>query len=210
MIDITKLNIEGFPINFNWYNDQFPPLDALTYWHFLKGAKKVIEVGCGYSTQLAWQSGKDVIAIDPFPRVFSVDIPYVLKPVQEVPLALFEQLNQGDILFIDSSHIYAEGTDVYFLINDVLPKLKEGVLIHFHDYFGPYGYPTEWQQNREMKLWNENEYIMPLLVDYQVLCFNYDLSQTQNEQLKAAYPFVPTDIKNNLGAVRGASLWLKK
>jgi hypothetical protein len=209
-MDISKLNIDSFPINFNWYNDQFPPLDALTYWHFLKGAKKVIEVGCGYSTQLAWQSGAEVTAIDPQPRVFSVDIPYILKPVQEVELAVFEQLNQGDILFIDSSHIYAEGTDVYFLINQVLPKLKEGVLIHFHDFFGEYGYPTEWQQNPEMKLWNENEYLMPLLVDYQTLCFNYDSSKTKNEQLKAAYPFVPTDIKNNLGAVRGASLWLKK
>jgi hypothetical protein len=209
-MDITKLNIDGFPINFNWYNDQFPPLDALTYWHFLKDAKKVIEVGCGYSTQLAWQSGVDVTAIDPQPRVFSVDIPYILKPVQEVELAVFEQLNQGDILFIDSSHIYAEGSDVHFIINEVLPKLKEGVLIHFHDYFGRYGYPTEWQQNPEMKLWNENDKLMPLLVGYQVLFFNYDISKTQNEQLLAAYPFVPTDIKNNLGAVRGASLWLKK
>ena len=38
-----KLNVEGFPSDFNFYNDQFPPLDALTYWHFLKSAKRVVE-----------------------------------------------------------------------------------------------------------------------------------------------------------------------
>jgi hypothetical protein len=28
-----NLSVEDFPNEFDWYNDQFPPLDALTYWH---------------------------------------------------------------------------------------------------------------------------------------------------------------------------------
>lgn len=209
-MQLTKLNVTDFPINFNWYNDQFPPLDALTYWHFLKGAKKVIEVGCGYSTQLALQAGVELTAIDPQPRIMYDQINYVRSYVQDVSFNMFEKLETNDVLFIDSSHIYAQGSDVHFLINQVVPKLNKGVLLHFHDYFGTYGYPTQWQQDPEMKLWNENEYVMPLTNQYEVLAFNYHASQTQNNELLKAYPFVPTDIKNNLGAVRGASLWLKK
>jgi hypothetical protein len=61
-----------------------------------------------------------------------------------------------------------------------------------------------------MKGWNENQYVIPLTSKYKVLADNYEISKNYNEQLKIAYPFVPKNITNNLGAVKGASLWLKK
>jgi len=209
-MELIDLDIKDFPADFNWHNDQFPPLDALTYWHFLVKAKRVIEVGCGYSTQLAWQSGIQVTAVDPQPRVFSVDIPYILKSVQEVEIEIFEELQENDILFIDSSHVYGPNSDVEFLIHKVIPKLKKGVLIHFHDYFGMYGYPKEWQKNPEMKLWNENDVIIGIVHDFELLAFNYYLSEKYNDELKKKYDFVPNNIISNLGAVKGASLWIKK
>ena len=142
-----KLNIEGFPMDYNFYNDQFPPLDALTYWHFLQKAKRVIEVGCGYSTHLSWKSKAECTLIDPQPRVFSIDVPYILKPVQEVDISVFNQLKSNDILFIDSSHIYSKGSDVEYLIETIIPTLKKGVVIHFHDYFGEHGYPEAWRNH---------------------------------------------------------------
>lgn len=204
------LDIKDFPIDFNWHNDQFPPLDALTYWHFLKGAKKVIEIGCGYSTKLAWQSGVEVTAIDPQPRIMYPKINYAPLYVQDVSFNVFETLKPSDILFIDSSHICEPGSDVYFLINEILPRLTKGVVIHFHDYFGQYGYPKDWQLDPHMKLWNENDIVMRIVHDYELLAFNYDLSINYNDELKKKYDFVPNDIISNLGAVKGASLWLKK
>ncbi len=56
------LNVQGFPQEFDFHNGQFPPLDALTYWHYLKKAKRVIEVGCGYSTFLASKAGVEITA----------------------------------------------------------------------------------------------------------------------------------------------------
>ena len=203
------LNTDNFPPDFDFTNNQFPPLDALTYWHFLKSAKRVIEVGCGYSTFLAKKANIEVTAIDPKPRVYFSEIAYTEKEVQKVDISLFKSLQKNDILFIDSSHIYSAGSDVEFLIKKVLPTLNQGVLIHFHDFFGEHGYPKEWKDIPEMKGWNENEYVLPLMEKYTVLAFNYQICMEHNDKLIAAYPFVPKNITTNLGAVRGASLWLK-
>ncbi len=202
-------NADRFPVDFNWHNDQFPPLDAIAYWHYLQGCNAVIEVGCGYSTYLAMKSGKSVLAIDPNPRIEYPQISYLKKIVQEVPVEVFLKLKQGDILFIDSSHIYSEGSDVFYLINEVLPNLNKGVLIHFHDYFGEHGYPDEWKKDPNMREWNENEHIQAIKNRYEVLSENFSYSKQNNDFLKQAYSFVPDSITENLGAVRGASLWLK-
>ena len=119
-----ELKVEDFPMDFDFYNNQFPPLDALTYWHFLKKAKKVVEVGCGYSTYLAWKSGIEVTAVDPQPRIYYPEIAYLEKRVQDISIDSFKSLKANDILFIDSSHVYSEGSDVQYLIETILPILK--------------------------------------------------------------------------------------
>jgi hypothetical protein len=73
-----------------------------------------------------------------------------------------------------------------------------------------YGYPKEWQKNPEMKLWNENDVIIGIVHDFELLAFNYYLSEKYNDELKKKYDFVPNNIISNLGAVKGASLWIKK
>jgi len=207
---LINLDVKDFPKTFNWHNDQFPPLDALTYWHYLKKAKTVIEIGCGFSTRLSYESKKHLIAIDPNPRIIYPEVQYVYQEVQNVDVSIYNQLNKNDILFIDSSHIYEENSDVYYLINKVLPKLKKDVLIHFHDFFGHDGYPAKWQEIPHMKYWNENTYLLELIKQYEVISSNYELSKLYNNELKEKYQFVPDNIINNLGAVKGASLWLKK
>lgn len=197
-----KLNVENFPKDFNWDNGMFPPLDALTYWHYLQEAKKVIEVGCGNSTVLAVEAGVDLVAIDPDPRVPMERI--IKKPVQSISVDMFT-LEPKDILFIDSSHIYKEGNDVWYLIEKVIPTLKKGVRVHFHDYFKPYGYPEEWG-NIE---WNEQDYAETLAKKHKVLKTNYTLCKEHNEELKKMYPFVPEGITTNFPAVMGSSLWLE-
>lgn len=208
MITQLDLNIEGFPKDFNWYNDQFPPLDALTYWHFLKGASRVIEIGCGYSTYLPIRLGVDLIGIDPQPRV-KYSSSYVEKPVQEVNLEIFTQLEENDIFFVDSSHIYAEGSDVKYIIDQIIPILKKGVNVHFHDYFKPFDYPAIWKNDPEMSRWNEQDYVFQIQKEKQVIFLNYYYSRVNNGLLMDKYHFVPRDITTNLGAVKGASIWFK-
>lgn len=206
---MIELNIEGFPKSFNWDNGNFPPLDALTYWHFLKNATNVIEVGCGFSTFLSKQSGKNLIAIDPQPRIIIDDVKYTFDFVQNVSLEVFDCLEKNDILFIDSSHEYHEGSDVHYLIHKVIPRLKKGVLVHFHDYFQPDDYPAEWKKSEIMSKWNEQYYVYPLEKQYEVLVVNNTVSKNHNDELIVKYPFVPKDITKNLGAVKGASVWFR-
>jgi hypothetical protein len=73
-----------------------------------------------------------------------LDIRIVEDKVQNVPIALFEALGPGDILFIDSSHVLRTGSDVCFELFEILPALKSGVLVHIHDMFWPFEYPASW------------------------------------------------------------------
>ena len=45
-----------------------------------------------------------------------------------------------DILFIDSTHAVKPGSEVNRLILDILPRLKSGVCVHFHDIYFSYDY----------------------------------------------------------------------
>jgi hypothetical protein len=115
--------------------------------------RRVIEVGCGHSTQIMRQAILDghlntrLIAIDPRPRLHIrglVDEFYPL-PLEMLPHSeMLTSLQAGDILFIDSSHEILPGNDVVVLYLQVLPLLPPGVLIHIHDIFLPYEYPREW------------------------------------------------------------------
>src|SRR5262249_38555527 len=58
---------------------------------------------------------------------------------------LFDELNAGDFLFIDSSHRTFKNSDVTVVFLEILPRLKPGVLVHFHDIFLPNDYPEEWE-----------------------------------------------------------------
>lgn len=206
MID---LNVDDFPLDFEWDNDQFPPLDALTYWHFLKGAKRVIEVGCGYSTFLAHRSGVDLTAIDPEPRRRFPDILYNERPIQEVSIEIFKRLEENDILFVDSSHEVYFGSDVEHVLFKIIPILNKGVLVQFHDYFRPDDYPDSWKKDSSMSKWNEHYYVELAVAKYNFVLNNHVICSKSNHQLIEKYPFVPKDIKRNFGAVRGTSVWFR-
>ncbi len=62
-------------------------------------------------------------------------------------------MSENDILFIDSSHVMKFGSDVSYLLLEVLPALRPGVLVHFHDIFANFDYSELWL--REGRAWNE-------------------------------------------------------
>ena len=69
---------------------------------------------------------------------------FIPKKIQQVPLEHFQQLESGDVLFIDTSHVIKVQNDVEYELLHILPSLKLGVIIHIHDIFTPYDYPAEW------------------------------------------------------------------
>jgi len=72
---------------------------------------------------------------------------------------MFDALEAGDVAFFDASHVPMPGTDVDLIVNGILPRLRPGVLVHFHDIFLPDAYPSEWA----WRAYNEQNAIAPLL-----------------------------------------------
>lgn len=115
--------------------------------------RRIIEVGSGVSTYCMLtaaemnkkETGQNttIVSIEPYPskKLKGLQqIELIPQQVQTVPFGVFTQLGRGDILFIDSSHTVKPGGDVNFLILEVLPRLQQGVIIHFHDIYLPYDY----------------------------------------------------------------------
>lgn len=121
--------------------------------------QRIIEVGSGVSTYCMVEACKknevesqiktNITCIEPFPShelkkmSESETIKLLPNAVQSVPFEIFLELKDNDLLFIDSSHISKPGSDVNFLILDVLPRLQKGVIVHFHDIDFPYDYPRD-------------------------------------------------------------------
>ena len=145
----------------------FPSLDAAVAYALVRERKprRIIEVGSGHSTRLlskAVGGVGEILAIDPAPRADIADLPGVRvksSTLQAAPDKVFDDLVQGDVLFIDSSHILMPGSDVDILLNRVLPRLPSGTLVHIHDIFLPFDYPAIWG----WRAYNEQQGVVPLL-----------------------------------------------
>ena len=67
--------------------------------------------------------------------------------MEAVDLSVFEQLESGDVLFVDCSHTVYMNSDATVFFLEVLPRLKAGVFVQIHDIFLPYDYPISWGKN---------------------------------------------------------------
>ncbi len=138
--------------------------------------KRIVEVGCGHTTFLISeaiaaeaQAGyhPTYSCIEPFRPAYLSNPPkevseFIEEPLQDIDLSFFSSLESGDVLFIDSSHVVKYGSDTIYELLEILPALADGVLVHFHDIFLPYEYPTEWLQ-RGRFFWSEQYMLNALL-----------------------------------------------
>jgi predicted O-methyltransferase YrrM len=163
---------------FHLRNGSYESVDAEVLYALLRHLKpqRVIEIGSGNTTLLAAQalrknaaegSKGSITAIEPYPTpMLRNDIAEVVElieePVQNVPVERFEALGEGDVLFIDSSHVLKIGSDVWYEFLEILPRLKKGVWVHVHDIFFPEEYPKEWVLD-EHRFWNEQYLLQAFL-----------------------------------------------
>jgi hypothetical protein len=167
-------------------NDFLPGLDSVTLYCFMAKLKPMmyIEIGSGNSTKFARRAIRDynlntrIVSIDPHPRAeidFLCD-EVVRKPIEEVDLNLFSRCGSDDIVFIDNSHRCFTNSDVTVSFLDILPRLKSGVVVHFHDIFLPVDYPFQWNN----RFYSEQYLLAAILLngkpDFEVLLPNYYVS----------------------------------
>jgi hypothetical protein len=136
-----------------WLNDWLSAFDAASLYSMLSlvNPKRYIEIGSGWSTKFARRAIFDqglqtrIFSIDPYPRAdINILCDTVIRmPLEEIDLSLFDELESGDILFVDGSHHCCMNSDVTVVFLDILPRLKSGVLVQFHDIYLPYDYPEQ-------------------------------------------------------------------
>ena len=226
----TSHKIKDF--RFYFENFLYPYSDAIFLYCMMRHyqPKTIIEVGgSGYSSCLILDTNErfldnklSCICIEPYPKnIFALlkedeeeTFQLIQKPVQEVDLGFFQQLSHNDILFIDSTHVAKIDSDVNYLLFQVLPSLKSGVLIHFHDIFYPFEYPKEWVYNG--RAWNET-YMLRSFLQYNskfmVVFFNTFLQHFHQNLFAAEMPLCLKGVEYNWNGVNiwtGGSIWLRK
>jgi len=167
---------------FGWLNGMFPIGDAYLYYALIRDRRprRIIEIGSGQSTLVALkalnrnQSGR-ITCVEPYPnqhfnthlsRMAESNFELIAEQLQNIPADFFQSLQENDILFVDSSHVVKSQSDLMHLFFKVIPTLAKGVLIHFHDIFLPYDYPTEFMV-RHKRFYTEQYVLAGMLMNNQ-------------------------------------------
>ena len=204
----------------------YSEVDAHTLYLMLRHVKpkRMMEVGSGVSTLFALEAlakngaeGAEkptVTCIEPYPRRGLLNLAdsgkvHLIKDfVQDVPVKTFQELGEGDVLFIDSSHVLKLDSDVQYLYLEVLPQLQKGVVIHIHDIFFPFATPEpETWIFRQHQFWNESPLVQAFLAfnpAFEILFCGSYLHHTAPQLLQRTVPAYDPKTKF------AGSLWLKK
>lgn len=207
-------------LRYYFENEFYPYADAIILYCMLREIKpkRIIEVGSGFSSGLMLDTNhlffNDAILctfIEPFPkRLLSLltaedksRIRIQQTNLQEVDLSLFDELTEGDMLVVDSSHVVKTASDVNHIFFEVLPRLRDGVYVHFHDVMYPFEYPREWVYNGWA--WNE-AYVLRAFLQYnsvfRIQFFYHYFERFHRNELAEHMPLC---LKSG-----GANIWIKK
>lgn len=209
--------------NNNWYGYG----DAVVLYSFLRHfkPKRVIEVGSGFSSaeildinERFLNSEAELLFIEPAPdRLFGllteedkVKFRVVMEPVQGVSCDTFDSLGENDMLFIDSSHVAKIGSDVLHIVSNILPRLRRGVIIHFHDVLWPFEYPQAWLEGGAAL--NEAYFLRAFLQynsAFEILYFNSFMAIHHADEVRRMMP-AALKAPPQAGMPGNSSLWIRK
>ena len=219
-------------LEFHYNNGYFERVDAEVAYAFVRRRKprRVIEVGSGNSTLVLGTAlranaeegyGGELTSIEPHPAPFLRQGVAGLTrlremPVQQVGLETFRELQAGDILFIDSSHVVSMDSDVLYECLRILPELAPGVLVHFHDIFTPLDYPEKFVKTN-LCFWGEQYLLEAFLAfnsAYRVVWSASAMQRFHADALREAFPGwegsyarMPEELKVFAPTLDGKNVW---
>ncbi len=206
-------------LRYQFENGYYSYTDGIILYSIIRHFKprRIIEIGSGYSSaimldtnDLFFENKIELTFIDPHAeRLLSLmtekdkqNVTVVESDVQLISLDVFRKLECGDILFVDSTHVTKTGSDVNYILFEILPILNSGVLIHFHDVFYPFEYPKEWVFQGIN--WNE-DYILKAFLMYNEKFKIKLFSEYLHRHHKETFSDLPLSYLNP-----GGNLWIEK
>lgn len=217
--EIKDARVETDENNPAWNNGYLPGLDILGIYGMIALYKpsRYIEIGSGNSTKVAKKSiqenglNTEIISIDPFPRanINHIADKVIRKPFENLSENNFiiESLSENDILFIDNSHRVFPNSDAMICFLELLPFLKKGVIVHFHDIYLPYDYPQFMCDRFYNEQYTLAAFLMANPERYKTILPNYFISQ-DNELSKIIAPMWEHPNLTNVEK-HGGSFWLQ-
>lgn len=192
--------------DFHFGNAMYGPMDAFVLYATVRELRpsRVLELGSGYSTLVIERAlranGESAVhvVVDPYPAPFlgrASDrvrdrLQIVAESAAAVPASMFTELGNGDLLFVDTSHVVVPGGEVVRLVLEVLPALAAGVVAHFHDIYRPFEYPRALYDAFGLH-WQE-QYLLQGFLQYnagfEVLCANHALWRLRRERVASLLP----------------------
>ncbi len=165
--------IEGFRM----WNGAYEAVDAEVLWAILRELRprRVVQLGESDWSSLVVAAALAANGGD------TVHRRHAGHP-RDLPTDAFTGLHERDVLFVDSSHVVATGSDVVTIVLDILPLLDRGVVVHFHDVLLP------WEDRR---LYTEQYLLQAFLAgnrEWEVLLGLYDLVRTQPDLVRRLVP----------------------
>lgn len=179
--------------------------DAYVLYSLIRHHKprRMVEIGGGDSTFISMAAiarNRDeghpchFTCIEPYPREFLrkadwPDYKLIVQKVQDVDVSIFDST---DILFIDSSHVSKIGSDVNHEMFEILPRMKPGSLIHWHDIVIPTNYWRDWTESGT-HFWNESYLLDAFLMfnsEFRVIWAARWFNLEQPDRLAAVLPFL--------------------
>ena len=126
---------------FAFHNPSYSWGDAIILFCMIRELKprRILEIGSGHTSALILDTneryfggGIDCTFVEPYPELLiSLLRPnegheprLISRKLQDVNLTLFDTLEAGDILFVDSSHVLKAGSDCQLLFSEYSSKVK--------------------------------------------------------------------------------------
>jgi predicted O-methyltransferase YrrM len=198
------------PTRYHWDNGSFSYSSGCLLYAMVRhhDPKRVVEIGAGMSTLLLAETlaanerehggRRELVTVDPYPTPAVQALPderrrLVPEDVQGMPIEELTALGEGDLLFIDSSHVVRTGGDVNYLYLDVLPRVPPGVVVHVHDIQLPYEYARSYSAQTEAPrlFWTEQYLLQAFLAlnpHFSVLLAGHWCQRDHGEAFRAAFP----------------------
>lgn len=202
--------------NNNWYAE----LDGLVLHFMIRTLKpkRILEVGSGFSSAMTLDTNErffdnsiQCTFIEPHPedrlnRLLrkNDNSRVMVENLESVDIGIFDTLDAGDFLVIDSSHVSKCDSDVNHIFFEILPRLNSGVHIHFHDIFYPFEYPSDWVY--EMLSWTECYMLRAFLMNNN----DYRINFFWHMMLVKHGPLIKENLKGYLRNEGGSNIWLQK
>jgi hypothetical protein len=132
----------------------FGPTEADFLYAFVatRRPRQIFQIGCGVSTAtclLAAESAgyrPELLCVEPYPTSYLLQeagrdrITLIRQKAQLLDLKMIESLGDDVLFFVDSTHALGPAGEVSRIILEMLPRLKVGASVHFHDITFPYDY----------------------------------------------------------------------